>query len=440
MTDATPGATDAPPKKRSFFKKAAWQTNVKPEGEKEQNVFSHSNEFKDIVAEQTRRKQEEKKLKEEEKKRKREEERERKRCRISDEVEEPLRSGSRSSRTKRKESKGRSRTPLSPLPARPLAHSLTARYDSLTKSSSSVGSLPEKTSNVNDLGGSDTDSEDLPYKGRKREAAELLSKPAPEDDDVEEVLDPVLAELAAQARARAANKTQTSTCTDNRTTSNIAKNDTIVQLLIASEIPDTTPLMVKIKASSTLEKTKQAWCQRQKFPPGIQTRDVFLTWKKHKLFDSTTVMRLGISIDKNGIVSTEGVSEIYTDENLPKIYLEAWTTDSFKQYQKEQAEEAAAKKRAEEAPETVEEPAPVLEAPPEKKVRLILKTKGKPDFKISVNADTTIEHLTFAYKQRQKIAEGDPVTLMFDGERLRPMDTIGDTEIEDMDSLEVHLR
>ena len=110
MTDATPGATAAPPKKRSFFKKAAWQTQVKPEGEKEQDIFSHSNEFKDIVAEQAKRKQQEKKVKEEEKKRKHEEDRERKRRRISDEVVEdskPLRSGPRTSpRTKRKESKG----------------------------------------------------------------------------------------------------------------------------------------------------------------------------------------------------------------------------------------------------------------------------------------------------------------------------------------------
>jgi hypothetical protein len=110
MTDATPGATAAPPKKRSFFKKAAWQTKVKPEGEKEQDIFSHSKEFSDVVAEQAKRKQQEKKLKEEEKKRKHEEERERKRRRISDEVVEdskPLKSGSRSSpRTNRKESKG----------------------------------------------------------------------------------------------------------------------------------------------------------------------------------------------------------------------------------------------------------------------------------------------------------------------------------------------
>ena len=235
-----------------------------------------------------------------------------------------------------------------------------------------------------DLGDSDTDSEDLPYKARKRETAQLPTRPAPVEDDVEEIQDPILAELAAQARARAANKAQLSSNAADHTTAKDTKNDTIVQLLIASEIPNTNPLLVKIKASSTLEKTKQAWCQRQKFPPNISAQDIFLTWKQNKLFDSTTVMRLGINIDRNGIVSMDGDSEIYTDENLPKVFLEAWTPDLFNQKKKEQAEEAAAKKRAEEAPEIVEEPAPVQEAPPAKNVRLILKTKGKPDFKISV--------------------------------------------------------
>ena len=50
MTDATTGAPA--PKKRSLFKRAAWQDAAKKEDE---DMFSHSNEFKDIVAEENRR-------------------------------------------------------------------------------------------------------------------------------------------------------------------------------------------------------------------------------------------------------------------------------------------------------------------------------------------------------------------------------------------------
>jgi hypothetical protein len=45
-----------------------------------------------------------------------------------------------------------------------------------------------------------------------------------------------------------------------------------------------------------------------------------------------------------------------------------------------------------------------------------------------------------AYKQRYEIPESQPITLMFDGERLSPMDTIADTDIESMDSIEVHFK
>lgn len=49
MTDSTP---DAPaPKKRSLFKRSAWQDAPKTEGE---DMFSHASQFKDIVAEQTK--------------------------------------------------------------------------------------------------------------------------------------------------------------------------------------------------------------------------------------------------------------------------------------------------------------------------------------------------------------------------------------------------
>ena len=83
MTDAS--ASAPAPKKRSFFKRAAWQDAEKKEGE---DIFSHSSEFKDIVAEQARRREEDKR-KEEAAKRKQAEQRESKRRRVSDEAEPP---------------------------------------------------------------------------------------------------------------------------------------------------------------------------------------------------------------------------------------------------------------------------------------------------------------------------------------------------------------
>lgn len=85
MTD-TP-ASVAPPKKRSLFKRAAWQDAPKKDGE---DMFSHSNEFNDIVAEQARIRAEEKKQAEAARKRKHSEPRDQKRRRISNDTEEPV--------------------------------------------------------------------------------------------------------------------------------------------------------------------------------------------------------------------------------------------------------------------------------------------------------------------------------------------------------------
>lgn len=94
MTEATTGAPA--PKKRALFKRAAWQDAAKKENE---DMFSHSNEFKDIVAEENRRKEKERE-KQAEAKRKAEEEEKRaqaekhdkkgKRRKVSAEFDEPI--------------------------------------------------------------------------------------------------------------------------------------------------------------------------------------------------------------------------------------------------------------------------------------------------------------------------------------------------------------
>ena len=85
MTDKS--ASAAPPKKRSLFKRAAWQDAPKKDGE---DMFSHSNEFSDIVAEQARIRAEEKKKAEAARKRKHSEPRDQKRRRISNDNDEPI--------------------------------------------------------------------------------------------------------------------------------------------------------------------------------------------------------------------------------------------------------------------------------------------------------------------------------------------------------------
>lgn len=325
----------------------------------------------------------------------------------------------------------RSRTPLSPVPSPLPTDSLSARYDSLTKSSSTL-ELSRKQSVIIDLGSSDVEDNDTPPEPSPKSHIPLRpSKSVPSDDDeLAEVEDPELAALAARARARAA-------ATAKAATSWATGAAPVIQLFISPEIPDAKPLMVKVRIDSTLEKTRLAWCGKQDYTPDM-TEGVFFTWQGQRMYDSTTVKRLGIIVHDNGSISVENDTNIYDDINLPKVYVEAWTDEIYQQRKKEDAAEAEAKRKAAEPSPDIDERDPTPEpAPKAIKVRLIMKARGKEDFKLSVNPDTTIGHIAHAYKSSRDVEASQPITLMFDGQRLAPMDTIDDAEIEDMDSLEV---
>lgn len=210
-----------------------------------------------------------------------------------------------------------------------------------------------------------------------------MCAPVDEDDEMEEVLDPTLAALRARARQRAALDSQSAAApTPDGEPSRIP----IAQLFIAPEMPDAAPLMVKVRIDSTIEKSRKAWCGKQGYSPEMM-QNIFFTWKGMRLYDSTTIKRLGIIVDKNGNVSMEDDPNIYDDVNLPKVMVQAWTDELFKEHQKKEAAEAAAIKLAAEAPPEVEEreptPEPTLQA---SKIRLILKARGMDEFRLSVKA------------------------------------------------------
>ncbi|KAF1845809.1 uncharacterized protein K460DRAFT_417004 [Cucurbitaria berberidis CBS 394.84] len=446
MADTT---QDVPaPKKRSFFKRAAWQDAAKKEGE---DMFSHANEFKDMVAEQDRHREEVERKAESERHHKQAGQRQGKRRKVSLESEESIVSGSGSGKRKRTGSKARSRTPHSPVPSCPLTDSLAARYDSLLKSASSSHTQTPKESVVIDL----DDEHDAPYNPKafndnnltldyatwnvhRKQMPVLLSKRPPvEDDEVEEILDPTLAALQAKARQRAA---QTAQSTTTPTADGEPSKDLIAQLFIKPQIPDADPLLVKVRIDSTIDKLRQAWCERQGFSADM-TKNVFFTWKDTRIYDSTTIKRLGMKVDQNGNVSVKGDPNIYDDVNLPKVFVEAWTEELFRQRKKEDAADAAAKKKATEQPHEAEEREPTPEPVPQvTKIRLFLKAKGKEDFRLSVNPNTTFADIAQAYKSKREIDKNQPLTLTFDGDRLSPLDIVADSEIEDMDGIEVHFK
>jgi hypothetical protein len=85
MTDTTPQGAPAP-KKRSLFKRAAWQDAPPKEGE---DMFSHADEFNNIVAAQNRLQAEERRKADEARKRKHAGQTDKKRRKLSSGHDEP---------------------------------------------------------------------------------------------------------------------------------------------------------------------------------------------------------------------------------------------------------------------------------------------------------------------------------------------------------------
>lgn len=393
MTDAT--TTVAPPKKRSLFKRPAFQDTPKDD---EADIFSHSNEFSDIVADEARRRaqakqQEDKKKKEREQARqarKHTAPRESKRRRTSDHAEEPVVStaGSDDKESAKVAPAGRASSRAyvyslglpTPILTAPSRHSTTPF--------SSTDSLPHKDSLVIDL--DDAEKDDSHQAGHIQDMAVRSSRQSPviiqddddDDDEAEDDDDSMFAALKARVRARIAAKAKAAASSSQGGETHKAP---IIQLLITSCIPNTSALMVKIRVDSYIEKPRKAWCTKQGFSPK-EADNIFFTWKGTRIYDSTSITRLGITVDDNGNVSMEGDTNIYDDVNLPKVHVEAWTDELYKAHKKEEAAAAAAKKLAAEAPVVLKERTPTPEpSPTPTKLRLILRAKGKADFGLTVN-------------------------------------------------------
>lgn len=233
-----------------------------------------------------------------------------------------------------------------------------------------------------DLG--DTDDEDqLLHKASHSQINPIpIHYKCASSEEPEEVDDPAIAALKAKARAKAA--AEAGKGEPVQTIASTQKPDTaIVQLFITSEIPNTNPLIVKVRTDTTLEKPKAAWCTKQ----GLSPQLVFMTWNRRRIYDSTMIQRLGVQVDEHGLVRLEGDPNIYDESYQPKIHVEAWTEEDFQRRKKEDALEAAAKKQASQHLPTIQEPGPTSEAAPptdSQTIRLFLKAKGKDEFKIKV--------------------------------------------------------
>ena len=271
----------------------------------------------------------------------------------------------------------------------------------------------------------------------------------PEDDS--QLYDEEFPELIRRARERekqralerlnvansADGKTQSSgantpvTIDDIFQTSSTSDPDHKIDIFVTSFIDGTKPLIVRRKISQRLKEVRLSWCDRQAMGQAMKDK-VFLTWRGKRLYDVTTGKAMGLKIDPSGKPASIGGGV----DNEGRVHLEAWTQELFDAHQKEAQEEigrGSVQGHGRDADETeVEE---VVQ-----KVRLILKSRDLEPYKLLVKPTTPIEKIVGAFRKEKDISESKSISLHFDGEQLDPGTLIEDTELGDMDTVEVHIR
>ncbi|MCJ1281956.1 hypothetical protein MMC26_001279 [Xylographa opegraphella] len=212
--------------------------------------------------------------------------------------------------------------------------------------------------------------------------------------------------------------------------------DPVVSLLITSRIPNTKPLIVNRRLSQRLKDVRIAWCQRQQFTTEA-TQNVILTWRGKRLFDVSSCKSIGIGVDSEGNIVMKGEKDIFGEADR-QIHLEAMTEETLRVLKKAK-EHAEAEGIMEDAIDEIEEPAP-NQPNQEQQIRIILKAKELKDFKLIVKPTTLLSRMINAFRIEYNIDPGKEVYLVFDGDRLDPPIAVGDTELSDMDSIEVFIR
>jgi hypothetical protein len=217
--------------------------------------------------------------------------------------------------------------------------------------------------------------------------------------------------------------------------------DPIVQILVTSRIEGTKPLMIKRKLSQRLKDVKYAWCDKQMLDgrpvPEEIKRMIFLTWRGSKVFDVTTCKALGLMVDASGRLRVDG--EGFDEEG--RIHLEAWTEEIFDEFKKQKAAE---RKRLvlnpmEEEDEEEQKSEEIKGKEEVQRFRIILKSKDHLEFKLQVKPTTQISKMIGVFREQYNIEGNVNISLYLDGDKLDPNSMVGDADLEELTTIDVHV-
>ncbi|KAM0462264.1 hypothetical protein ACHAPV_003738 [Trichoderma viride] len=292
------------------------------------------------------------------------------------------------------------------------------------------------------------DGTNAPESGQRGDSIELVSSdivgagpsivtPKPqavteiEDDDDDEFADYV--RKAEEQRARNKDMMQMES-------GKAAKKDAAADILVRSNIPGTKVAIMKYQFDRPIRLIRDSWFalqERNKHPelPIVSAEEIILTWQRKKVYTYSSLLGLGIRPQGDGKIIADEYAKGGLQDGRTKVVFEAWTTEGFQQME---LEEELRMKR--EAGELSDEESAQEEQAKETKLRIVLRAKDMEAVKLTVRLETTVETLIVGFRTQRSIPSSKDVGIWFDGDRLEEHQTMEDVDINDMDTLEVHIK
>lgn len=260
---------------------------------------------------------------------------------------------------------------------------------------------------------------------------------ASDNDDTDEFAEYVRAARERQEKAKEAISASES-----------SKPPTLM-VFVTSEIPGAQEKRFHFLLDKRLRVVRDAWCDAQherEFTP--EERDeIFLTWRGRRLYDSTTVASLNVRVIPTGELSF-AASQSWSDRegiiDGTILHIEAWTDEIWDLAQKRK-ERARLRDLGELEDDSQDEDSADNESVPEleeEQIKVILKTRDNDKDAVKTRARplTTINELISYFRSARSLPNSTQIALHFDGEQLDRAMTLQDAEIEDMDTIEVHMK
>ncbi|POS74606.1 hypothetical protein DHEL01_v206996 [Diaporthe helianthi] len=163
--------------------------------------------------------------------------------------------------------------------------------------------------------------------------------------------------------------------------------------------------------------------------------NIFLTWKRRKIYDVSTGVNLGwkrSAVQDSSSSSTPGFMR-------GGVLLEAWTQKDYDECLAEE-EKQRVMKRGGLVEDAFDDD--IDDEPDEKdtKVRISIKEKDQEPFKLSVYTDMEIRLLIPAIRKMRKIPNDREIRLRYEGEWLEGTGTVEEADIEDLCTVEMYVR